>query len=371
MAHNVWRLSTLLATIQRARPSMLFYAIILFLFFTAILALRGNRRNLFILEGTEKSGATLLVDGGNAGLLEITSAIIRGQIRLRLYREMDANLSIHRHAYKLADTTHPPTPLIQDWEEVKEAALSSTREAVQRFKRCSSSDMNMNLGLFIQSVVLSTLLHLFFQLPITSTSIEDVVWIVDKTWRTEESLNPHELRRMTKPSPNPSGVFALFLAMQRTILAGVCTLECRRDHIRFLRQAKTHLNDPTSPEPNVIRLVEKTKESHPPIQSVHGRLSIGPLPLDWTFNLDFFIPVDSLPHSGCIPGPDGVCEAWLHKIPLPGQSTCEGDIWFTRASAIILSAIETEIRWAGLVVDRDECDPEEWEEWVLRRLRVG
>jgi len=159
--------------------------------------------------------------------------------------------------------------------------------------------------------------------------------------------------------------------MQRIILAAVCLLEARGENTRFLRWAGTLLRHPASPELDVTRLVKNTKRSHPPFQSIHGILPLRFPPLRWTYNINFIVPVDSIPPSVCIPCPDGTCLSWLHKAGLPGQPECGSDEWLIRATAIILSAVEAEIRNACFTVDADGHDPEAWEDWVLRRLRVG
>jgi len=338
----------------------------------------GGLHHLFILEATDRCSATLLLhNSGNVGLSNIITAIFRGIIKVHFYQGMDVNISIHCQEYDSADKPHPPDPLSQDWEEVTGAALSSTREVIHQFKRTHGSDEDTCLHKFIQSVTLSTFLYIFFRIPITSTNIEEVDWIVNNSWRMGDYWqgpigNLPELARLVKPSPNPSGVFAILLATERLVLAAVCNLETRGENIRFLRRAGTLLRHPTSPELDVTRLVEKIKRSHPPFQSVHGILPLRSSPLRWTCSVKFFIPVDAIPPSACIlPGPDGTCHSWLHKADLPGQPACGGNEWLVRAAAIILSAIEVEIRKANLTVDGDDHDPEAWEDWVLRRLRVG
>jgi hypothetical protein len=348
---------------------MLFYVILFFLSAVSTLALLNKFHIHFILEITDRSSATLLLDGGNVGLSDIVTAIFWGRINVRFCQEIDTDTSIPCQVYESANTPHPLDPPIQDWEEVKNAALSSTREMI---RHCSGSGEDTPLSLFIQSIILSTLLHLFFQLAITPTNIEEVVWVVGKTWQVEEFVrDPLELCHLIEPSSNPSGIFALLSAIQRLVLAAICTVARRGENTRFLRQAETLLQDPTSPEPDVIRLVEKIKQSHPPVQSVHGRFSLGCLPLRRTYDVGFFIPADSFPLSICIPGPGGVCISWLHKAALPGQPACGGGTWLIHTTAIILSVIETEIRKANLTIDGDAHDPEAWEDWILRRSRVG
>ena len=247
---------------------------------------------------------------------------------------------------------------------------------IERFKHNHGPDEGTHLYTFIQSIALSTFLHLFFRLPITSTNIEEVIWITSNTWRMDDTWkqpvgNPPELCRLVKPSPNPSGVLALLLATQRLILAAICILEGRGENLRFLRQAETILHHPASPDSAVTRLVEGVTRTHPPFQSVHGGLSLSYPPLRWTCRMNFFIPVDLLPPSACMLGPDGACVSWLHKAGIPAQPACGSDTWLVHAVTIILSAIEMEIRRANLTVDGDRCDSEAWEEWILRRLKVG
>jgi hypothetical protein len=366
-AHDVWRLPTPLAT-------MLLCVMLFFLFLALMLALLSNLHRLLILEATDRCGATVLLDGsGNVGLSDVMIAIFRGEIKVLFYQGVDANTSIRCQEYESSNKPHPPDPLSQDWEEVTHAALSSTREVIQHLKRGHDSDEDTCLYTFIQSVTLSTLLHLFFRLPITPTNVEEAVWIVSNAWQTEDCWqgpigNLPELSRMVKPSPNPSGVFALLLATQRIILAAICSVEGRGEGIHFLRRAGTLLCHPTSPEPDTTRLVERIKQSYPPFQSVHGRLPLRCPPLRC---MNFLIPTDSIPPSPCILGLDGTCLSWLHKADLPGQPACGGEKWLIRATTIILSAVEVELRKAHLTVDRGKHDPEAWEDWVLRRLRVG
>jgi hypothetical protein len=355
---------------------MLFYVILSLLFSISMLVLLNRFGALFSLEATDSSTATLLLDGGNVRFFDVVTALFRGGIILRFHQGIDTDISIPCQAYGLANASHPPHPLTQDWEGVADAALSSTREAIKHFKQGSGSGDDTQLHLFIQTIILSTFLRLFFRLTTTPTNVEDVVWIVSKTWEAEDCWqafvrNPSELYRLVKPSPNPFGIFALLSAAQQLTLAAACILECRGESFRFIRQAGTLLQHPNLPQPDVIQLVEKVNQSNPPIQSVHGRLSLGYLPLHRICGLDFFIPVSALPPSACILGPDGACISWLHKAALPSRSACGGGAWLIRATAIILSAIETEIRNAGLTIDGGDRDQEAWEEWVIRRLRVG
>lgn len=356
---------------------MLFSLILLLLFLVSAFALLRNIHKIFMVEAIDNVGATLLLDSSNLRFSNIASATLRRRIKFRFYKEVDSNLSIPCQAYEYsANSSHTPDPLTQDWEEVTGAALSATRKAIQHFENARGSDEDTNLYLFIQSVTMSTILRLFFQLPTTSTNIEDVIWIASNTWRTdgcwqESTGSLHDLYRLVRPSPNPSGVFSLLSSIQRLILGTICTLEHRGGNIQHIRRAATLLHHPTAPDPDAIRLVEGIKGSHPPIQSVYGRLSPRCLPLRWASGMNFFIPVDSLPHSTCRLNPDGVCLSWLHKAALPGPPACGGDKWLVRATTIILAAIETEIREAQLTVDGDDRDPEAWEEWVLRKLRIG
>lgn len=356
--------------------TMLLSLILLLLFVVSIFALLNNFHKLFILEAIDSAGAALLLDGRNLRFSDLVTATLHRRIKIRFYEEVDSNLSLPSQAYESADSSHSPDPVTQDWGEVTDAALSATREAIRHFKRVHDSNEDGRLYMFIQSVTLSTVLRLFFQLPTTPTNIEDVVWIVSNTWRTdgcwqEPIGDPHNLHRLVKPSPNPSGMFPLLSTIQRLILGTICILEHRGENLQFIRRAGTLLRHPTVPDPDVTRLVEGVKQSHPPIQSVHGRLLLRSLPLPLAYGINFFIPVDSLPPSACVLSPDGVCLSWLHKAALPNSPTCGGDKWLVRTTTIILSAIETEVRNAHLTVDRDKCDPEAWEEWVLRRLRVG
>lgn len=349
---------------------MLLYPALLLFFAILMLALLGK---FSTLEATDGSGATLLLDGRNIRFFNTATAILRGGVRVRLFRGADTNISVPTDMYTLADTCHPP--LAQGWRETVDAALSATKAAVQHFKRSGGPNEVIHLYSFIQWITTLTFLHLFFQLPITPTNTQEVAWIIGKSWQTGGCCHdfiedPAELRSLLKSSSNPSGVLALLSATQRLVLSAVCLLERRRDNIGFLRQARVLLGDPAS-SGSVTRLVEKTIRSHPPVQSIHGKLSLGWLPLRWTYDVDFFIPIDALPQTTCLMGPDGACASWLHKAALPGQPACDGRAWLTRAAAIILSAIETEIRQAGLTIDEDEHDPDALEGWILRRLRVG
>jgi len=351
---------------------MLVYVTLLLFFAILMLALLGR---FATLEATDGPGAALILDGRNIGLFNITIAILRGGIRVRLFRGIDTNVSIPGNVYTLSDTYHPP--LAQGWGEMTDAALSSTRAAIQHFKSCSAGpDEVIHLYQFIQWITVLTFLHRFFHLPISPTNIQEVAWIIGKSWQMGSCCqdfieDPTELRPLLKSSPNPSGILALLSATQRVVLSAVCLLEHRRDNIGFLRQARVLLENPASSGSEVTRLVEKVIRSHPPVQSIHGTLSLGWLPLRWAYDVDFLIPIDALPQSICLIGPDGACASWLHKAGLPAQPACDGRAWLTRATAIILSAIETEIRQAGLTIDEDENDPDAWEDWVLRRLRVG
>jgi len=361
----------------RADTTMLFSLVLLLLFLVSVFALLRNIHKIFMVEAIDNVGATLLLDSSNLSFSDITVATFRRRIKLQFYKEVDSNLSIPCQAYEYgANSSHTPDPLTQDWDEVTGAALSATRKAIQHFKGARGSNEDTPLYLFIQSITMSTILRLFFQLPTTPTNIEDVVWIVSNTWRAdgcwqEPTGSLHDLHRLVRPSPNPSAMFVLLSTIQRLILGAICTLEHRRGDIQFIRRAKTLLRHPTAPDQDAIRLVRGVKGSHPPIQSVHGRFSPRCLPLRWACGMDFFIPVDSLPPSACRLSPDGVCLSWLHKAALPGPPACGGDEWLVRTTTIILAAIETEIRDAQLTVDRGDHDPEAWEEWVLRRLRVG
>ncbi|KAF9650635.1 hypothetical protein BDM02DRAFT_3185291 [Thelephora ganbajun] len=352
---------------------MVLYVILFLLFFISMLAL-SNLHHLCLLEATDDTGAALLMGGARVRPSGVIAAILRGSIKLHFYQGVDTDISVPCQAHESANTSHPMDPFTQDWGEIANAAVFSTRELIRYIRHSRGSDEDTCLYLFIRSVILSTFLYLFFGLPITSTNIEEVVWIVDNTWRTEDCWqipagNPPELCRLIKPSPNPSGVLALLLATQRLVLAAMCILESRRENIQFLRRARILLRHPTSAEPDVTQLIERVMQSHPPVQSIHGRVSLRCLLL--RFHLGFFIPIDSLPPSACILDPNGSCTSWLHKAAFPGQSTCGGNAWLVRTTAIILSAIETEIRQARLVIDEGEHGPEAWEDRVLRRLRVG
>jgi hypothetical protein len=299
------------------------------------------------------------------------TAVLRGGIKGHPWREIDPNISIPLTGYLLANTPHPP--LAQGWEETTGAALSSTREVIQHFKR---SHEVIHLYLLIQCVTLLTFLRLFFGLPVTPTNIQEVVWIARKSWETggcwqEFTEDPVGLSRLTKSSPNPFGVLTLLSATQRLVLSAVCLLEGPRDNLRFIRHARNLLRDPATPGSEAARQVEKILQSHPPVQSIHGRLSLRSLPLHQTYGVDFLIPADTLPLSDCTVGPDGECVLWLHKAGLPGRPACGGRAWLVRATTIILSAIETECRDANLAIDEDERNPEAWEAWVVRGSRVG
>jgi hypothetical protein len=376
-AHNVWRFPTpdSLVVVQRIHATMSFCVVIVFLFALLPLVLLWVLHHLCLLEAADRFGAHLLLaDGGDAVLFNIAVATLRGSIRIRLSQEPDPLISLTREEYESASASHPPGPLPQDWEAVTDAALSATRQLIRHFKHTRGPDDETRLYIFIQSVILSTFLRLFFHLQTTPTNIEDVLWIAGETWRAGDSrkdtMPSLELHRLVKPSPNPSGVFALLSTTERLILATICTLEGRGENIPFLRRASALLRNPISPEPDVTRLVEKVKRTNPPIQLIHGRLSMGSLPFHGSHSMDIHIPVDVLPSSACIFDQDGSCISWIHKA-LPSQLACGGENWLTHATAIILSAIVTEIRQANLTIDADGYDPEAWEDWVLRRLRVG
>lgn len=347
------------------------FAILLLLFATLLLVLSDKLHHICLLEVSDRSAAHLLLDGRGIRLADVVLAIFRGHIRVRLCQELDPDISMDREEYRTANTSHPPGSLTQDWEAVTDAAIFSTKQIIQHFKDHSNPDEEINLYLFIQSVILSTYLRLFFSLPATPTNIEDVVWIVGKTWKTPKrqkgSMSSPELSRLVKPSPNPRGVFALLSVTQRLVLAAMCTLERKGEKIPFLRQAGALLRHPISPEPGLAQLVEEVKRLNPPVQFVRGGLS---LPRSNSCSADFIIPTDLLPPSPCVPGPDGSCSSWLHKAALPDQPACDSGEWLIRATTIILSAIETEIRQANLTVDGDEQGTEAWEDWVLRRSRV-
>ncbi|KAF9792588.1 hypothetical protein BJ322DRAFT_1016313 [Thelephora terrestris] len=349
----------------------MFFASLLFLLVTLFLLLWAKLHRICVLEVSDRSAAHLLMDDSDIRLANVVLAIFRGHIRFRLCKELDPDISMDREEYRSANTFHPPGSLTQDWAAMTHAALCSTKQIIKHSKDYSSIDGEINLRLFIQSVILSTFLHLFFDLPATPTNIEDVVWIVSETRQAKNQgqqacISSPELSRLAKSSPNPRGVFALLSVMQSLVLAAVCTLEPKGEKIPFLRQAGILLLDPISPERGVAQLVEKVKRSNPPVQFIRGRL---PLPLSISCNMDFFIPTDLLPPSPCIPGPDGRCASWLHKAALPDRPAC-GEEWLIHATTIILSAIETQIRQAHLTVDGDRQGPEAWEDWVLRRSRV-
>jgi len=375
LAWDVWQpVPTPLTVVERMDATVLLSLILLLLFLVSIFALLRNLHNLFTLEATSNAGAVLFLDGENPRFSDLAAAILRRTIRIQLRKDVDSNISLPCQAYESADSPHSLDPLIWDWEEVAGAATSATREVIRHFEFVRGSDEDVRLYLFIQCVTLSTVLQLFFQLPTTSANIEDIVWIASNAWRTdgeEPTADLNYLSRLVKPSPNPSRMITLLSTIQRLILGSICTLEHRGENIQFIRRAGTLLRHPSTPDPDVIRLVEGVKQSHPPIQSVHGRLSLRCFPFHQACGMGFFIPVDSLPHPACRPGPDGACISWLHKAALPGPPACGGDKWLVRATAVILAAIETGIRDARLTVDGDKHDPEAWEEWVLRRLRVG
>lgn len=348
---------------------MYFHVILLFLAVIIFLALLRGGHRLCLLEAINRSGADLLMDGEDVGFSSIIIAVLHGSIGIRLRQELDTDISITWKEFRSADTSHPP--LTEDWEAVRDAALSSTRQLLG----CRDPDEETPLDFFIQSVVLSTLLHLFFGLPATPANTEEVTWIVGKTWRTDDchqdSMLSPELFQLLKSSQNPSGVFALLSTARRLILAAACTLEFRDDKIRFLRRAATLLCHPISPEPGVTRLVEKTKNTNPPVQLVHGVFRLGSFPFcGIDSEVGFLVPADLLPPSACILGPNGGCISWLHKAALPGQPGCGGEQWLIHTTTIILSAIEMEIRRARLTIDENEHGSEAWEEWILRRLRV-
>lgn len=349
---------------------LMYFAILLFLVAIISLTLLRSTHHLCLLEAVNRSGADLLTDNGNISFSNIIVAVLRGTVGIRLCQpELDTNVSISWKEYQFANTSHPP--LDEDWEAVRDAALSSTKQQLL----CRNPDEETPLHLFIQSVVLSTFLRLFFSLPTTPANTEDVKWIASETQRRTDDrhrdfmLSP-ELSRLIKSSQNPSGVLALLSTARRLVLATVCTLESRGGKITFLRRAATLLRHPISPEPDVTRIVERAKKSNPPVQLVRGGIPFGPFPFCGTHEVDFLIPIDLLPPSACIMGPDGGCVSWLHKAALPGLPECSGERWLIRVTAVILSAIETEVRRAQLSIDQGEHEPEAWEGWILRRLRV-
>lgn len=341
------------------------FCLLLFLLFISIVALLNIRRCI-ILEATDGFDAGLL-DGRDVGFLDAITAAFRGKIKAHIHGEMDSNVSIPHLAYRSANTNHPP--LAQAWEETAAAAVSSTRELIDNFKHSTGPDEVLNLDRFIRCVTLLTFLRIFFRLPIDHTKVQEVVWIIGESLQTDGCWkdfvqDPLGLCRLVRSPPNPSGVFAVLSTTQRLVLSALCLLEHRRDTIQLIRQARDLLQHPASSGSAVIELVGGTLRSHPPVQSVRGcvRLSLG--------YIEFSIPVDILPPSACIIGPDGGCISWLHKAALPSQPECGGREWLIRTAAVILSAVKTEIRQAGLTVDGDEHDPEAWEQWALRRLRV-
>ena len=354
--------------------SMFIYVLSL-LFAILLLSLARNLHRFCLLEATDSCGAKLLMDcPGNIGLSNILIALLRGNIRTRLFQEVDPDISITQKECQSANISHPTNLLAEDWQTVANAALSSARQMIQHFEDNGSAG-GTPLPLFIRSVIMATLLHLFFGIPTTPANIEDVVWIIGEPQRADAFQPysmPQELFRLVKPSPDPSGIFPLLSTIQRLVLAAICTMECKGEKIHFLRQAGALLNHPISPEPDITKLVEEVRRSNPPIQLIRGRYPLGPFPFCGTFNIDFFIPVEILPPSACILSPDGSCTSWLHKAAVPGQPACGSEKWLTHATAIILSAVETEIRQACLTIDGDTHGPDSaWEDWVLRRLRVG
>lgn len=353
--------------------TIFFYVVLSLLMATSMLVFLSK---FCILEATDASSAALILDGGNIGPLGIGIAILRRRIKARLSRSMDPDVSLPINAHGLANTSHPP--LEQGWGGAAEAAVSSAKGAIWYLEHSTGPNEVISLYSFVQSVTLLTLLRIFLQLPVTPANVQEVVWIIGRSWQTgscwraQDLTEDHfELRRLIKSSKNPYGIFALLLTTQRVVLSVVCLLEHPKEDVPFIRQARALLRSPNSSGSEAIQRVDKILHSHPPIQSVHGRLSLR-LPLHQTYDVKFFIPVDILPLSACTVGPDGTCVSWIHKTALPDQSTCGGRAWLVRTAAIILSAIETELRQAGLVVDPgDGHNPEVWEGWVLRRLRVG
>lgn len=349
---------------------MLFYVALSLFFPISMLVLLSK---FCSLEATDDSGAALLLDGGSVGISQTITAVLYGKIKIHFSQGADTSISIPSDVYRTANACHPP--LAQDWGEAVDAAISSTKQAIQQLKHSTGPDEDTHLYPFIKCITLMTFLHLFIRVPITPTNVQEVTWIVEKSWQTGGCCqdiieDPAELHRLLKSSPNPSGILPLLVATQRLVLSGVCLLEHQKGTITFLRQARVLLENPTSSGSEVTRRIEKLIQSHPPVQSIHGKVSLGRLPFHRTYNVDFFIPIEALPQSVCLVGPDGACASWIHKATLPGQPACNGRAWLTHATAIILSAIETEIRQAGLTIDKDEHDPNAWEDWVLRRLRV-
>jgi hypothetical protein len=342
-----------------------FCVFVLFLTIILFLALLRSNHHICLVEAVNGSGADLLMDGENIRLFSAMVAVLRGGIGIHLCQELDPDVSITWTEYQSGDTSHPP--LTEDWEDVAEAALSSTR----RLLECRDPDEETPLCVFIQSVVLSTLLQLFFGLPTTPTNTEEVIWIAGKTQRADSRhRNPRELSRLLKSSQNPSGVLTLLFAIRGIVLAGVCTLESGDEKLRFLRRAETLLRHPNTPDPCITRLVEKVKGCNPPVQLVHGGVLLESFPFCGTNEVEFFIPVDLLPPSACILGSGEGCASWLHKSALPSRPDCGGEQWLVQATAIILSAIETEMRRSHLTIDGYERGSESWEDWTLRRLRV-
>jgi len=177
---------------------MLFYVMLLFFSVALVLTLLHNLHRLFALEATSRCGGTILLDGsGNVGLSDIVAAIFHSKIKLCFYRGVDANTSIPFQTYKSAKAPHPP--VAQDWENFTDAALSSTREVTRNFKHNHDPYDGIRLYTFIQLVGLSTILRIFFHLPVTPTNMEEVVWIVTNAWQTvgncwEEAIgSPPEL----------------------------------------------------------------------------------------------------------------------------------------------------------------------------------
>jgi hypothetical protein len=337
---------------------MPFYAILSVLLVT-LLSLLHNLHRLCLLEATDRFGAKILMDSGNIGLLSIAIATFYGSIRIRLREEPNPNISLTREEYESANTSHPPGPLPH---VVKAAALAATKQLIGHYFG-SDRDDKIPLYLFIRWVVLSTFLRSFFD-PATPTNIEHTAWDVIGTqpmgdWRGSP------LSKLIEPSQNPSGVFALLSTPERLILVAICTEG--RD-LEFLRQARDLLAHPTSPESEVIRLVEGIRRSIQPIQFIHDRRPVGSLLFqNRAHEMDVRIPVGFLPPSDCIQDQDGSCISWLHKAQ-PGQLGCGGEGWLVHATAITLSAIVTGIRDRNLAVDGD--DSEAWEDRVLRKSRV-
>lgn len=344
-------------------------AILLFIVGVLFLALLRSMHRLCVLEAIDRSGAGILMDEEGVRFSNLIIAVLRRSIGIRFCQEFDTDISITSKEYLSANASHPP--LIEDWEAVRDAALSST----QQHLCCRDPDEETPLHLFIQSVILSTFLRLFFNLPTTVANTQDVMWISSETLRADdrcrESVLSPDLFRLVKSSQNPSGVLALLSATKRVTLATVCTVESGSEKIPHLRRAQSLLRDPISPEPGVTRLVEKIKKSNPPVQVVQGGLALGPSPFYGTHEVDFVVPIDLLLPPTCITGSDGGCVSWLHKAALAGQQDCKGEEWFIKTTAIILSAIETEIRRGYLTIDGDKYGSDAvWEGWILRRLRV-